>query len=278
MNYKRVRSLARDRLKNNWGTSALIILIYCLLIGAVEGLAMWLPYGLGLAMDILGIVMAGPLAYGIASVFLALERGSRKPVVEDLFCGFNSKSRSSIISAGISIYVYTFLWSLLFVIPGIVASYSYSMTYYILLDNPEMNSKQAIEKSKQMMNGNKKDLFFLDLTFIGWILLGVISCGIGLLWVYPYIETSHAVFYDAIKAKFGQENDPQEPQTVVKNADEVSPFAGDDSVQGDEVPPVTGNDNISEIKTYKCYNCGAEEKSAEPISICTYCGGDMGEV
>lgn len=259
MNYKLIRQDAKARLKGNWTTSVMVVLIYFLLSLAIEGLSTCLPYGLGLAMSILAIVIAGPLAYGIRSIFLNLNRG-KKPVIEDMFCGFSSKSRASIITAGISIYVYTFLWSLLLIVPGIIANYSYSMTYYILLDNPYMSANDAIAKSKEMMNGRKKDLFFLDLTFIGWILLGIISCGIGFLWICPYMETARARFYEAIANK-GRDGE-EDTQTIVKNENEVNPFGGSDA---------------QEVKTYKCYNCGAEEKSTETVSICKYCGGDMGE-
>ena len=95
--------------------------------------------------------------------------------------------------------VYTFLWSLLLVIPGIVKSYSYAMTNYILLDEPELRYDAAIEKSMKLMAGNKMKLFLLDLSFIGWALLCVLTFGIGVFWLKPYVSTAHAAFYEDIK-------------------------------------------------------------------------------
>ena len=90
----------------------------------------------------------------------------------------------------ILIAIFTFLWSLLFIIPGIVKAYSYAMTPYIVHDNPEMPVRECIRQSQRMMKGYKMKLFLLDLSFIGWILLGIFSFGIGLLWVLPYMETA----------------------------------------------------------------------------------------
>lgn len=102
--------------------------------------------------------------------------------------------------------IFTVLWSLLFVIPGIYASYGYAMTPYILLENPEMTANEAITASKQLMNGNRWRLFCLEISFIGWSLLAVLlTCGIGFFWLVPYMETSFAAFYREIKAeKYGR--------------------------------------------------------------------------
>ena len=94
--------------------------------------------------------------------------------------------------------IFTLLWTLLLIIPGIIKGYSYAMTYYIAQDNPELGADECINKSITLMNGHKMDLFLLDLSFIGWLLLGVLSCGIGLLWVIPYMQTSRAIFYEEL--------------------------------------------------------------------------------
>lgn len=103
--------------------------------------------------------------------------------------------------------VYTFLWSLLFVIPGIYASYGYAMTPYIMLEQPELTPNEAITKSKELMHGNRWRLFCLEISFIGWILLAaLLTCGIGLLWVTPYMEAATAAFYREIcEEKYGKE-------------------------------------------------------------------------
>ena len=105
------------------------------------------------------------------------------------------------LGASLLVLVFTFLWSLLFIIPGIVKAYSYAMTPYIVHDNPEMPVRECIRQSQRMMKGYKMKLFLLDLSFIGWILLGIISFGIGLLWVRPYMETAHAKFYEELRTR-----------------------------------------------------------------------------
>ncbi len=109
--------------------------------------------------------------------------------------------------------VYTFLWSLLFVIPGIYAGYGYAMTPYILLEHPDMTANDAITASKELMHGNRWRLFCLEISFIGWILLAAFfTLGIGIFWVVPYMEASFAAFYREIRAeKYGREEKKEEP-------------------------------------------------------------------
>jgi len=91
--------------------------------------------------------------------------------------------------------IYTFLWGLLFIIPGIMASYSYAMTDFILSEHPELTASEAIAKSKEMMYGNRIRLFCLDFSFIGWAILCAFTFGIGNLWLTPYIQAAKAAFY-----------------------------------------------------------------------------------
>lgn len=91
--------------------------------------------------------------------------------------------------------VYIFLWSLLFVIPGIMASYSYVMVHYVMAENPELTAREALRESKEIMRGNRWRLFCMLLSFIGWDLLGILTLGIGYLWINPYREAAIAAFY-----------------------------------------------------------------------------------
>lgn len=96
--------------------------------------------------------------------------------------------------------IFLFLWSLLFVIPGIIKSFSYAMVPYILADDPSLSAREAITLSRKMMNGNKWKLFVLDLSFIGWIILSVFTLGIlGIFYVNPYIYSTYAEFYNTLK-------------------------------------------------------------------------------
>ena len=91
--------------------------------------------------------------------------------------------------------LYTLLWGLLLVIPGIIASYSYAMTEYILAEHPELTASEAIARSKDMMKGNRFRLFCLEFSFIGWTLLSALTLGIGHLWLTPYTQAAKAAFY-----------------------------------------------------------------------------------
>lgn len=97
------------------------------------------------------------------------------------------------------VYVYTALWTLLFIVPGIIKGLAYSLTPFIVKDNPQLSPNQAINLSMKMMKGHKFDLFYLYLSFIGWIFLAILTLGIGLLWVIPYMQTSMAAFYLDVK-------------------------------------------------------------------------------
>ncbi len=94
--------------------------------------------------------------------------------------------------------IFTFLWTLLLIIPGIIKSYAYSMSGFILTENPEMTAKEAMQVSEKMMAGNKWRLFCLQISFIGWQFLCVLSLGIGFLWLKPYMNAAIAAFYDEI--------------------------------------------------------------------------------
>ena len=94
--------------------------------------------------------------------------------------------------------LFVFLWTLLLIIPGIIMSYAYSMAGYIMTENPEMSAKEAMEVSKKMMQGNKWRLFCLQFSFIGWMILGSLTLGIGFLWINPYMNAAVTSFYDDI--------------------------------------------------------------------------------
>jgi len=95
--------------------------------------------------------------------------------------------------------LFTLLWSLLLIIPGIIASLSYSQTYYILADDEKISAREAIKKSKKIMMGNKWKYFVLGLSFLGWFILSIFTLGIGLIWLLPYMNISMAKFYEDVK-------------------------------------------------------------------------------
>ena len=99
-------------------------------------------------------------------------------------------------------YLFIVLWSLLLIIPGIIKAFSYSMTQFILEENPELSANEAIDHSRAMMKGHKFDLFWLLLSFIGWGILCIFTFGIGYIWLTPYVNTSVAAFYEDVKADY----------------------------------------------------------------------------
>lgn len=103
--------------------------------------------------------------------------------------------------------LYVFLWSLLFIIPGIVAGFSYAMTDYILAEDPELTADEAISQSKSLMMGNKWRFFCLQFSFIGWDILATLAFGIGHLWLTPYKQAAYAAFYREVS---GTEFFPEE--------------------------------------------------------------------
>ena len=145
--------------------------------------------------QIAGWVISGPISFGFWNLAL---RGAdhRKLTIGDGFIGFNQFGRAfgwAILSS-----LFIFLWSLLFIIPGIVKSFSYAMTPFILLDHPEMGVRDAITASRRMMDGHKWEFFCLNLSFIGWELLGILTFGILFLWITPYQHITAAAFYRSL--------------------------------------------------------------------------------
>ena len=116
-----------------------------------------------------------------------------EPSFESLFGYFSYWKTTAIARLLQSLYI--LLWTLLLVIPGIVASYSYAMTGYILAEHPELTAGEAIKRSKEMMSGNRWRLFCLNISFIGWDILCLFTLGIGSLWLNPYKQAATAVFY-----------------------------------------------------------------------------------
>lgn len=186
-----LRAEARMALTDKWVMAAVATLV----MGAVAGAASYIP--------VAGtILVALPVMYGFAIVMLNVFRGDEVNI-GGLFDGFSDFGR--IVGTKLLQAIYTFLWTLLLVVPGIVKSYSYAMTDYILKDYPELSNNAAIEKSMAMMDGYKMKLFLLDLSFIGWAILCIFTFGIGLLFLKPYMQVAHAAFYEDLKAQLMEE-------------------------------------------------------------------------
>lgn len=181
---------AKSQLKGRMGIAvgAFVILIIAQLV--IQGLSMIPVFGAVIPLILAGVWVAGESYLGM--------RFARRQDVEiaDGFRGFESFLKFS--GLGIVIGIFTFLWTLLFVIPGIIKAYSYSMAYYIMLDNPDLTIMEAINKSKEITDGYKWDLFVTSLSFLGWIILAVCTFGIGFLWLEPYMQVTMANIYDQL--------------------------------------------------------------------------------
>ena len=157
---------------------------------------------LGLILSASGATGIGPLLLSgvieLGTVMLALEIvRTGKTEFNTGFKGFTQFGSACI--AGLVGTIFIMLWSCLFIIPGIIAAFRYSMTFYIIADNPEMSGMDALNKSKEMMKGHKWEFFLLQLSFIGWCFLVPFTFGILLIWLTPYIETTNALYYEKIK-------------------------------------------------------------------------------
>ena len=187
-----LRAQAREALRGKWPMAAVAALIYSVIAGGLSAI----PVIGGLCSLFVGL----PVAYGFAIVMLGVFKG-KEIDFGVLFEGFQDYGR--IFVTKLLQGIYTALWMLLLVVPGIIKHYSYAMTDYILKEDPEMKNNAAIEKSMAMMENNKMKLFMLDLSFIGWAILSLFTFGIGFLFLQPYVAISRAAFYEDLKAQQG---------------------------------------------------------------------------
>ncbi|MEI6191074.1 MAG: DUF975 family protein [bacterium] len=187
---KLLKLQARESLAGKWGLAAgtfAVYLVICLIIGSIKNIG-----------SIISLIISGPLLIGISLFSLSISRNGQAKM-EQLFEGFKKFGRS--LAAYLMVVLFTLLWSLLLIVPGIIASLSYSQTYYILADDEKISAREAMRKSKKMMMGNKGKYFVLGLSFIGWLILSIFTLGIGLIWLFPYMYVSTAKFYEDIKGQ-----------------------------------------------------------------------------
>lgn len=183
---------ARESLRGKWGLAMGGFVVYFLASNVVS----IIPFA-GL---IVSVIISGAFSLGLAMFALAIARGEDARVAM-VFQGFGRFGVA--LGASLLMGVFVILWTLLLIIPGIIALLSYAQTYYIIADNESIGPLEAITRSKQIMRGNKGKLFCLGLRFFGWILLGCVTLGIGFLWIAPYMSVSFARFYEDMTAEHG---------------------------------------------------------------------------
>ena len=189
MSNSELKSKAKAQLGSKLFSNAwLMALLVCAIVGAITAGAGTVVPGLG------ALLVLGAIEYGSARLFLDQARSGAPMEIGALFSGFSSDF-GELFLLGFLPSLFIFLWSLLLVIPGIVKSYSWSLIYYIKRDNPEYGWRECMKESAAMMRGYKMKLFLLDLSFIGWYIVGVLCLGIGTLWVVPYHTAARTQFY-----------------------------------------------------------------------------------
>lgn len=215
------KDTALDALKGNWLNAVLATLVYLLIVCLIAGPGFFMYLNMdfdSLSTDPNAALEAMAPIYRTSTFTFLVEVFLLFPLVISYLNSFrkllvnrdsnlvgNTLDFSNYwnkVGAMILMYVFIFLWSLLFIIPGIIKTFSYAMTPYILDENPDLGPSEAIHRSRLMMKGHKFDLFWLWLSFIGWGFLCLLTCGIGTLWLNGYMYTATAAFYEEVKAEY----------------------------------------------------------------------------
>ena len=202
---KEMRDTAKLAIEGKWKKVIIAILIYFfaniipigifqfVFAGGFESFDM--SGGVDNLIRIYSLLVTGAFSLSFAIITLSIVRNLDFQS-SNIFSGFNYYFKT------LGLYLYTLificLWTVLFIIPGIIAALRYSQAFYIFADDPSKGIKQCVEESKELMKENKMKLFSLKISFIGWIFVGIFTGGIGFLWVVPYLETSMAVFYEIL--------------------------------------------------------------------------------
>ena len=151
------------------------------------------------AGSLITVFVAGPISVGEKRYFL--EGTQYRFDINNILHGFTCGKYLNVVFTNLLVNIFTALWTLLFIIPGIIKGYAYAMTPYILAENPNIKPMQAINLSCRMTKGHKLELFVLGLSFIGWYMLGALAFGIGTAFVVPYDRATHAQFYLALRSE-----------------------------------------------------------------------------
>ena len=220
------KNAALAALKGNWGKAVLATVIYMAIIYIAMGPYLYQTFlfqGSMTAVDsmsypdlmaqmsklygymglyyLVTIFVIAPLGVGFFNAFRQLLVAGDREIPGNMY-KIATKNYWHKVWGMFLMGLFIALWTLLFIIPGIVKMFSYAMTPFILEENPDLTANEAIDRSRAMMKGHKFDLFWLFLSFIGWGILCVFTLGIGTLWLTPYMQTSIAAFYEDVKADY----------------------------------------------------------------------------
>ena len=212
---KELKDNAKQSLRGNWGWAIIVFLITAIIVGIFTGAGHWLDetyinydgtnifyqFASPIGSILLWIGSFIGLSRNIAFLELRDDQKEEKPYMA-AFSVFTENRFGPELINFVLVSIFTFLWTWLLIIPGIIKAYSYSMTPYIVKDmvasDKQVGATDGINASKELMKGHKMALFIFDLSFLGWNILAAITCGIGYLWVTPYYQTAKANFYRRI--------------------------------------------------------------------------------
>ncbi len=219
------RRIARDKLRGHWGRSVLVTFIVSLICGmsgiynlirdlghmgfdtlfagncndflagfaAADTETSLFGSLIALVLSIVVLLFSGALEMGLNKYYIDLVAENRQGEVSVIFSRFDIFFKALGLNLFMALFIW--LWSLLFIVPGIIAGYRYCLAPYLMAENPNLGIREAVNMSKELMAGNKWRLFCLHLSFIGWAILSALTCGIGDLWLNPYIYAANAAFY-----------------------------------------------------------------------------------
>ena len=203
INRAELKQQAKSLIKGKIGILFVVLLVFYVVTFAITLIPSFLSASenglvatIGTILTFVAAFASAPLSVGLLLVYLDVAKGE-SVAVKRLFDGFSYFVKAVILM--ILVGVFTFLWSLLFIVPGIIKSFSYSQAFLILAENPDMSPLEAINESKRMMDGHKWEYFVLSLSFILWYLLCYVTCGIAMIYVVPYMQTTLVLFYLNIK-------------------------------------------------------------------------------
>lgn len=191
-----LKAQAKAQMEGKFGMIFICLILYYVISSAVSMLIL-LDYVIPFLGTIAIYFVLAPVMMGYIRLYLEITYGG-EPNPEFLIGEFKGRWLSS-ASLYLLTLLYTFLWSLLFIIPGIVKAYSYSMAPYILAENPHMTANEAITESRRIMDGRKWEFFVLNLSFFPWMMLGVITCGLAYIYITPYMQLTFTNYYHNIK-------------------------------------------------------------------------------
>ena len=170
---------------NYWLVGLLAVVIYTILASLLS----YIPFG---------AFFMGPVTVGLAAFFLAATRYGSVDIAHMTYAIKTGERFTHTLLVGLFTMLFTFLWALLFIIPGIVKSYAYALAPYLAIERNDLDARGCLAESQRLMAGKKMQLFLLDLSFLGWYILGLLFCGIGIYFVEPYHHAARAEFYCAI--------------------------------------------------------------------------------